>query len=121
MIHIDEKDDYRPAPMPSKHPFEQMKKNSYQRKHNDGKSLIVKGKKKETPLSEFDNTRDTYWNKVTNDWLKEKDAQVLDDDLRELTKKNNAWDKLLYWIIFKTVYHVGFIYYYLKGVILRRW
>jgi len=51
-----------------------MKKNSYQRKHNDGKSLIVKGKKKETPLSEFDNTRDVYWNKVTNDWLKEKDA-----------------------------------------------
>ena len=46
---------------------------------------------------------------------------MIDDDLRELTKKNNAWDKLLYWIIFKTVYHVGFIYYYLKGVILRRW
>ena len=50
-----------------------------------------------------------------------KDTEMLDDDLRELTKKNNAWDKLLYWLIFKTIYHVGFVYYYLKGVILRRW
>ena len=48
-------------------------------------------------------------------------SKMLDDDLRELTKKNNAWDKLLYWLIFKTIYHVGFVYYYLKGVILRRW
>ena len=120
MMHID-KEDYRPSPMPAKSPFEQMKKNSYQRKHNDGKSLIVKGKKKETPLSEFDNTRDTYWNKVTNDWLKEKDAQMIDDDIKVLNKDKSVWAKLLYWVIFKVVYHVTFVYWYLKGLILRRW
>jgi len=46
---------------------------------------------------------------------------MIDDDIREATKNNKPLDKLLYWLIFKTIYHVGFVYYYLKGVILRRW
>ena len=46
---------------------------------------------------------------------------MIDDDIREATKNNNVWDKLLYWAIFKTMYYVGFVYYYLKGLILRRW
>ena len=72
MIHIDEKDDYRPAPMPSKSPFEQ-------------------------------------------------DAYMIDSDLKELNRDKSVWTKLLYWVIFKTVYHVTFVYWYLKGLILRRW
>ena len=28
---------------------------------------------------------------------------------------------LLYKIVFKVVYHVGFVYYCVKGIILRRW
>ena len=72
MIYIDEKDDYRPAPMPSKSPFEQ-------------------------------------------------DAYMIDDDLKELNRDKSVWTKLLYWVIFKTVYHVTFVYWYLKGLILRRW
>ena len=46
---------------------------------------------------------------------------MLDNDLKELNRDKNVWEKLLYWVIFKTVYHVGFVYYYLKGLILRRW
>ena len=46
---------------------------------------------------------------------------MLNDDLRVMNKDNNVWEKLLYWVIFKTVYHVGFVYYMLKGIILRRW
>ena len=72
MIYIDEKDDYRPAPMPSKSPFEQ-------------------------------------------------DAYMIDDDLKELNRDKSVWTKFLYWVIFKTVYHVTFVYWYLKGLILRRW
>ena len=72
MMHIDEKDDYRPAPMPSKSPFEQ-------------------------------------------------DAYMIDSDLKELNRDKSVWTKLLYWVIFKTVYHVTFVYWYLKGLILRRW
>ena len=72
MMYIDEKDDYRPAPMPSKSPFEQ-------------------------------------------------DAYMIDDDLKELNRDKSVWTKLLYWVIFKTVYHVTFVYWYLKGLILRRW
>ena len=72
MIYIDEKDDYRPAPMPSKSPFEQ-------------------------------------------------DAYMIDSDLKELNRDKSVWTKLLYWVIFKTVYHVTFVYWYLKGLILRRW
>ena len=72
MMYIDEKDDYRPAPMPSKSPFEQ-------------------------------------------------DAYMIDSDLKELNRDKSVWTKLLYWVIFKTVYHVTFVYWYLKGLILRRW
>ena len=46
---------------------------------------------------------------------------MLNDDLRVMNKDKNVWSKLLYWVIFKTVYHVGFVYYMLKGIILRRW
>jgi len=46
---------------------------------------------------------------------------MINDDLREATKKNNPWDKLLYWVIFKTVYYASFTYWFLKGLILRRW
>ena len=46
---------------------------------------------------------------------------MLNDDIKELNRDKNVWSKLLYWVIFKTVYHVGFVYYMLKGIILRRW
>ena len=46
---------------------------------------------------------------------------MLNDDLRVVNKDKNVLEKLLYWVIFKTVYHVGFVYYMLKGIILRRW
>ena len=46
---------------------------------------------------------------------------MLENDMKELNRDKNVWSKLLYWVIFKTVYHVGFVYYMLKGIILRRW
>ena len=46
---------------------------------------------------------------------------MLNDDLRVMNKDKNVLEKLLYWVIFKTAYHVGFVYYVLKGLILRRW
>ena len=46
---------------------------------------------------------------------------MLNDDLRVMNKDKNVLEKLLYWVIFKTAYHVGFVYYMLKGIILRRW
>ena len=46
---------------------------------------------------------------------------MLDNDMKELNRDKNVLEKLLYWVIFKTVYHVGFVYYMLKGIILRRW
>ena len=46
---------------------------------------------------------------------------MLNDDLRVMNKDKNVLEKLLYWVIFKTVYHVGFVYSMLKGTILRRW
>ena len=76
-MHIDEKEKeqregYRPSPMPAKSPFEQV-------------------------------------------------AQMLENDMKELNRDKSVWQKLLYWVIFKTAYHVGFVYYLLKGLILRRW
>ena len=68
----EQKEDYRPAPMPPKSPFSQ------------GRSM-------------------------------------LDNDMKELNRDKSVWQKLLYWVIFKTAYHVGFVYYLLKGLILRRW
>ena len=68
----EEKDDYRPAPMPPMSPFSQ------------GRSM-------------------------------------LESDLRVMNKDKNVLEKLLYWVIFKTAYHVGFVYYYLKGLLMRRW
>ena len=61
----EDKDDYRPSPMPAKSPFEQV--------------------------------------------------------AQRMNKDNNVWEKLLYWVIFKTAYHVGFVYYFIKGAIMRRW
>ena len=49
------------------------------------------------------------------------DRSMLNDDLRVVNKDKNVLEKLLYWVIFKTAYHVGFVYYMLKGIILRRW
>ena len=46
---------------------------------------------------------------------------MIDNDLKVLTKDKKVWEKLLYWVIFKTAYHVGFVYYVVKGFILRRW
>ena len=46
---------------------------------------------------------------------------MLNDDLRVMNKDKNVLEKLLYWVILKTAYHVGFVYYMLKGIILRRW
>jgi hypothetical protein len=46
---------------------------------------------------------------------------MLQNDMKELNRDKNIGQKLLYWVIFKTAYHVGFVYYFLKGVILRRW
>ena len=46
---------------------------------------------------------------------------MLENDMKELNRDKNIGQKLLYWVIFKTAYHVGFVYYFLKGVILRRW
>ena len=46
---------------------------------------------------------------------------MLDNDMKELNRDKSVWQKLLYWVIFKTAYHVGFVYYLIKGVILRRW
>ena len=68
----EEKDDYRPTPMPPMSPFSQ------------GRSM-------------------------------------LENDMKELNRDKSVWQKLLYWVIFKTAYHVGFVYYLLKGLILRRW
>ena len=67
-----QREGYRPSPMPAKSPFEQV-------------------------------------------------AQMLENDMKELNRDKNVWQKLLYWVIFKTAYHVGFVYYVLKGLILRRW
>jgi hypothetical protein len=41
--------------------------------------------------------------------------------VKDATKDKNVWEKLFYWSIFKITYHVGFVYYTLKGLILRRW
>ena len=46
---------------------------------------------------------------------------MLQNDMKELNRDKSVWQKLLYWVIFKTAYHVGFVYYLLKGLILRRW
>ena len=35
-------------------------------------------------------------------------------------KKKTPMDKLLYLVIFKIAYHIGFIYYFIKRLILRR-
>tara|TARA_R110002167_G_scaffold130022_1_gene313377 strand:- start:2816 stop:3001 length:186 start_codon:yes stop_codon:yes gene_type:complete len=35
-------------------------------------------------------------------------------------KKKNPIDKLFYWVVFKIAYHVGYIYYFVKGLILRK-
>ena len=48
-------------------------------------------------------------------------VRMLDNDMKELNRDKSVWQKLLYWVIFKTAYHVGFVYYLLKGLILRRW
>ena len=68
----EQREGYRPSPMPAKSPFEQV-------------------------------------------------AQMLENDMKELNRDKSVWQKLLYWVIFKTAYHVGFVYYLLKGLILRRW
>jgi len=39
-----------------------------------------------------------------------------DDKVKEKT----PMDKLLYWAVFKITYHVGYIYHFIKGLILRR-
>ena len=107
-------------------------------KHNDGKEgQNVKGRKGNIPLREFDNKRDVYWNKVADDWVEKnkehrpapmppmspfsQGRSMLDNDMKELNSDKSAWQKLLYWVIFKTSYHVGFVYFMLKGLILRRW
>jgi len=41
--------------------------------------------------------------------------------VKEALKERTPMDKLLYWAIFKVSYHVGFVYYCVKGIILRRW
>ena len=41
--------------------------------------------------------------------------------VREVLKERTPIDKLLYWTIFKISYHVGFVYHFVKGLILRRW
>jgi hypothetical protein len=41
--------------------------------------------------------------------------------VKDAIKDKSVWDKLFYWAIFKITYNVGFVYYFLKGVILRRW
>ncbi len=35
-------------------------------------------------------------------------------------KNKTPIDKLLYWVIFKIAYHIGFVYYLIKRLILRR-
>ena len=44
-----------------------------------------------------------------------------EDAVREVLKERTPMDKLFYWAIFKTTYHVTFAYHYVKGLILRRW
>ena len=41
--------------------------------------------------------------------------------VKEVLKEKTVTDKLFYWAIFKTTYHVTFAYHFLKGLILRRW
>ena len=41
--------------------------------------------------------------------------------VREVLKERTPIDKLFYWVIFKVSYHVGFVYHFVKGLILRRW
>ena len=41
--------------------------------------------------------------------------------VREVLKEKSLTDKLLYWAIFHISYHVGFVYHFIKGLILRRW
>jgi len=41
--------------------------------------------------------------------------------VKDAIQYKSVWQKLFYWAIFKITYHVGFVYYFLKGVILRRW
>ena len=61
----EQREGYRPSPMPAKSPFEQV-------------------------------------------------AQMLENDMKELNRDKSVWSKLLYWVIFKTAYHVGFVYYLLS-------
>ena len=35
-------------------------------------------------------------------------------------KEKTATNKLLYWVIFKISYYVGYAYYFIKGLILRK-
>ena len=41
--------------------------------------------------------------------------------VRDVLKEKSLTDKLLYWAIFKISYNVGFVYHFVKGLILRRW
>ena len=41
--------------------------------------------------------------------------------VREVLSGRKMSDKLLYWAIFKISYNVGFVYHFVKGLILRRW
>jgi hypothetical protein len=47
--------------------------------------------------------------------------KAAEEAIREVIKKKSLSDKLFYWAIFKTTYHVTFVYHFLKGLILRRW
>ena len=41
--------------------------------------------------------------------------------VKEALKERSPTDKLILWFVSKVAYHVGFVYYYVKGIILRRW
>ena len=46
-------------------------------KHNDGKEgRNAKGKKGNIPLRHFNNRRDDYWDKLADEWLKEKERKL---------------------------------------------
>jgi len=44
-----------------------------------------------------------------------------EDAVKEVLKEKTTMDKLYYWAIFKITYHIGYVYYFVKGLILRRW
>ena len=46
---------------------------------------------------------------------------IAEATVKEAVREKTPMDKLYYWAIFKITYHIGYVYYFVKGLILRRW